>query len=185
MQERHNVREISARRTGGRLKVQLAETDRDILECLSLRYDIFSREMGATVGDGKTEIDRDRFDDYCSHLMVIDTESSELVATTRLLTNREAEKVGHFYSETEFDLSRVLQQPGVFMEVGRTCIHPGFRNGAALAMLWHGIGRQVAERKIEDRSTTMDLSKLKTGVYFVHFRDKNGKLGSKRVVKIH
>ena len=148
MNNRRFVKEISTRDTrSNRLKVRIAESEHEIRDCLALRYEIFANEMGANLAS--TEIDRDRFDAACTHLMVYELESGEVVATTRLLSSDEAPSVGGFYSQTEFDLDRVLARPGRFVEVGRTCIHPAYRTGAALALLWHGIAREVAEKKVD------------------------------------
>ena len=119
------------------LHAHLAETPEEIQQAQRLRAKIFSTEMGArfeTPG-----IDEDRFDPYCDHLLVRDTESGRLVGTTRLLRHERVMETGGFYTETEFDLSSVLRLPGRFVEVGRTCIHPDYRTGAAIATLWSGL----------------------------------------------
>ena len=54
-----------------------------------------------------------------------------------------------FYSETEFDLSNVINPDVSFIEIGRTCIHPAYRRGAVLAMLWRGIADIVVKNKID------------------------------------
>jgi putative hemolysin len=81
--------------------------------------------------------------------MVFDNRSGKVIATTRLLLEEDAIHAGLFYSETEFDLHQVLKQPGYFMEVGRTCIHPDFRKGAVLAVLWQGIATVIYENNID------------------------------------
>lgn len=121
--------------------VSLASTDTEVEQCLRLRYRIFADEMGATLRTARPGIDQDRFDPFCKHLMVRDTDNGEVIGTTRLLMSHDAAQVGMFYSETEFNLERILALPGRFMEVGRTCIHPDYRRGAALAMLWNGVAQ--------------------------------------------
>lgn len=118
-------------------------------QCYKLRFDVFSKEFGASLKGQPEGIDKDRFDDHCSQLVVLDNQTSELIATTRLLDNTGRNATGMFYSESEFDLSNILHPDVAFMEVGRTCIHPAYRRGAALAMLWQGIARLVLERKID------------------------------------
>ena len=49
----------------------------------------------------------------------------------------------------QFKLDAVLDLPGNFMEVGRTCIHADFRRGAVLAILWQGIADVVLENSID------------------------------------
>ena len=131
------------------ITVSLAASEDEIEQCLRLRYRIFAGEMGASINGGRPGIDHDRFDGHCKHLMVRDSASKEVVGTTRLLLSQDAAEVGLFYSETEFNLERVLSLPGRFMEVGRTCIHPDYRRGATLAMLWQGIAQMVVLHNVD------------------------------------
>lgn len=128
---------------------KVAETDNEIDECLSLRYAVFAGEMGARLTPNDSNIDKDRFDPYCKHLMVIDSKTQKVIATTRLLMDDDANKVGAYYSETEFDISNILSQDGSFMEVGRTCIHPYHRKGSVLAILWQGIAWIITQNNID------------------------------------
>ena len=132
-----------------RFSARLAEDTQEIEQCLRLRYLVFAEEMGASLSSAVDGIDQDKFDVFCKHLMVFDNRSGKVIATTRLLLEDDAIHAGLFYSETEFDLYNVLKQPGFFMEVGRTCIHPDFRRGGVLAVLWHGIAAVIYEHKID------------------------------------
>lgn len=132
-----------------RFSVFLADNPKQRHQCYKLRYDVFANEMGAEVRGTEPGIDKDRFDDACQHLAVYDNHTNELVATTRLLDNAGRDKVGIYYSETEFDLSNILSDGCRFMEVGRTCIHPDYRRGAALPLLWQGISRLVVENRVD------------------------------------
>jgi len=138
---------LAERTVPGRFAVRFADHDEDKNRCYRLRYDIFAGELGANLQYGR-HLDKDRFDDHCSHVMVIDQQTSQLVATTRLLAAADAVHTGGFYSATEFDISSVLAMPGTFMEVGRTCIHKDYRKGAVLALLWQGIAQIIADRGV-------------------------------------
>lgn len=113
-----------------------------------LRYEIFSREYGADLG-ASGGIDRDRFDPYCHHILVTDQETGEVIATTRILLGKDAAVTGGFYSEDEFDLQRLKANPGVFAEMGRTCVHEDYRASAALGMLWGGIARLLQQHDVD------------------------------------
>ncbi|MBD3669704.1 MAG: GNAT family N-acetyltransferase [Gammaproteobacteria bacterium] len=130
-----------------RYTVSLAKHPQDIEECLRLRYEVFAGEMNAQLGD--SGLDKDRFDDHCQHLMVREQNSGHIVATTRLLTSDDRDGIGFFYSETEFDIESILALPGRFMEIGRTCIHPEYRNGATLGILWQGLAAVTREQEID------------------------------------
>ena len=139
-----------------KLTVSIATSPEEINQCLQLRYKVFAEEMGAQLNPHKTSpantldpqatipIDKDRFDDHCAHLMVIDLHPRELAATTRVLSDAHIRCTGSYYSATEFNLENILKLPGNFLEVGRTCIHRDYRRGSAIALLWQGIASLVA-----------------------------------------
>lgn len=122
-----------------RLTVGLACSYEDVEAAQRLRYHVFVEEMGARTECKQPGIERDRFDPYCQHLLVRDNTWNEIVGCYRILTDTGALEACGYYSQTEFDLTRVLALPGRFMEVGRTCVHPDYRNGATLALLWRGL----------------------------------------------
>jgi len=132
-----------------RFRVEFAMTPELRLQCYRLRYRVFANEQGADIRGHEPGIDKDRFDDHCQHVAVFDNKTNELIATTRLLDNHGRHAAGKFYSETEFDISAILQDGKSYLEVGRTCIHPDYRRGAALPMLWQGIARYVLENRID------------------------------------
>ncbi len=132
-----------------RLGVKRARTPREVDRCLRLRYEVFATELGAALRSAEDGMDRDRFDRHAVHLMVYDRLSGETVATTRLLTSEGAVRAGSFYSETEFELAPVLARGGRFLEVGRTCIHPEYRSGMALALLWRGIAGELLRHEAD------------------------------------
>ena len=143
------VKENIRKNTNSRFSVRLAENNEEIEKCLRLRYRVFAQEMGARLSSNDEGVDKDRFDEFCKHLMVLDKDSGKVIATTRLLLSEDAKRAGFFYSETEFDLELILNQPGRFMEVGRTCIDPESRKGAVLAILWQGIAEIVVKNKVD------------------------------------
>lgn len=126
-----------------RFVVEFATTAEQVLETQQLRYQIFAGELGAHIDGGADGADRDRFDPHCRHLLVRETASGRVVACTRLLSDEGARAAGRFYSEGEFDLEMIRSLPGRVMEIGRTCVHPDFRNGAIIALLWSGIAAHI------------------------------------------
>ncbi len=134
---------------GGSLVVSLAADEDEVRACQALRYRIFAEELGARLGSAALGLDIDAFDPYCMHLLVRDSATGEVVATTRLLLDRDAGRAGLFYSETEFHLEPILALDARILEVGRTCIHADYRNGSAIAMLWAGLARLVEMHDID------------------------------------
>jgi len=132
-----------------KLKVELAISEADIRASQRLRYQIFAEEMGAQLPSSAEQLDKDRYDPYCQHLLVKDTLSGEVVGSTRILSERQARKAGGFYSESEFDLSRLLPLQGHSIEIGRTCIHPHYRKGRALTLLWAALAKYMDQHQVD------------------------------------
>ena len=128
------------------LDVGFAGSFAEIREAQRLRYQVFAGEMGAHLHTPLPGLDYDQFDAYCRHLLVRDNTTGQVVGYTRLLTAEQAQQAGGFYSQTEFDIEPILQLPGRFLEVGRTCIHPDYRNGATIATLWSGVAAFIVEQ---------------------------------------
>lgn len=130
-------------RRGERLYVELAAGPQAVREAQALRYRVFGEELGATLRQGHAGLDVDDFDAHCNHLLVRDAKSGVVVGCTRLLNGGDARRIGGFYSEHEFDLGAIARLPGRLLEVGRTCIAPECRQGAAIAVLWSGIAGYI------------------------------------------
>jgi putative hemolysin len=132
-----------------RLVVTLATTPDEVREAQRLRYRVFVDEMGARLDCNEPGIESDRYDRYCQHLIVRDAVSSEVVGCYRILADTEAVRAGGYYSQSEFDLTRILALPGRIMEVGRTCVHPDYRTGGTIAMLWQGLARYLVLNRFD------------------------------------
>lgn len=128
---------------GERPFVELAATDDEVREAQALRYRVFGEELGAKLRDHGEALDRDEFDPFCQHLLVRDARSGRVVGCTRILTDQNAQRLGRYYSESEFDLGPIPSLPGRLLEIGRTCISPEFRHGPAIAVLWSGLAGYI------------------------------------------
>jgi len=131
------------------LTVALAANIHEVREAQRLRYRVFAEEMGAKVPGREQGIDCDVYDAYCQHLLVRDAESNEVVGTYRILNGAQARRLGGFYSDEEFDLTRLNCLRDVTVEVGRSCVHPNYRNGATIALLWSGICAYMLQRNYQ------------------------------------
>jgi putative hemolysin len=129
-----------------RLELARAISAKDIEGAQRLRYRVFVEEMGARIATRAPGRDVDFFDPWCEHLVVRDRATEEIVGTYRILTAERARGLGTFYADTEFDLTRVAALKPSFMELGRACIHPAYRTGATLLLLWQGIAQLMLER---------------------------------------
>lgn len=136
----------TAKRSKGRnLHVGLASCETEILEAQKLRYRVFADEMGARLATRTPGVDRDIYDPYCEHLIVRDEDAGRIVGTYRILSPAAARKVGGYYSENEFDLTRLQHLRSRLVEIGRSCIDAEYRSGAVIALLWSGLARYMQE----------------------------------------
>jgi putative hemolysin len=132
-----------------RYVAEVARDEATIRASQALRYRVFAEEMGAHLHSRVEGLDYDEIDDYCDHLLVRDTQTGQIVACTRLLTDAQARRFGRFYSEGEFELEGVLALPGRFLEIGRTCVDPTQRGSVVLGTLWNGLAEYVTAGRFD------------------------------------
>ncbi len=111
----------------------------EVREAQRLRYQVFAGEMGARLPGTVPGHDIDLFDDYCEHLLVRDGATREVIGTYRVLTPVQAKRVGCFYSDTEFDLTRLRLLRERMVELGRSCVHAEHRHGGVIMALWSAL----------------------------------------------
>ncbi|MGF1670694.1 MAG: GNAT family N-acetyltransferase [Balneolaceae bacterium] len=111
-----------------RYTISIAKTEDEVEEALRLRYEIFYNEL-----------DRDKYDLPCHHLIVKENKRKQIIGTYRLQTYEMAEAGEGFYSDSYYKLNEfpdsILKQS---FEVGRACIDEKHRNGRVLYLLWKG-----------------------------------------------
>jgi putative hemolysin len=128
------------------LSVRLARTACDIEAAQRLRYRVFAGELGARLPSAGAARDEDCFDPWCEHLLVRDERADAVVGTYRVLTAERARRLGTFYAETEFDLTRLARLRNGLCELGRACVDPAYRGGPSLLLLWQGVVALMRER---------------------------------------
>ena len=128
-----------------RLHVGLAQCESEIREAQKLRYRIFAEELGARLPTRLPGIDIDLYDPYCEHLIVRDEANGRIVGTYRILSPQSAKRTGGYYSENEFDLTRLQLLREGMVEIGRSCIDPDYRSGGTIALLWSGLAHYMTQ----------------------------------------
>jgi putative hemolysin len=131
-----------------RLSTCIAETREEVRAAQRLRHRVFAEEMHARLATSEAGLDADAFDPHCDHLLVRDDRTREVVGTYRILPGDRARRLGGFYSESEFDLGAIGALPGL-VEIGRACVHPAYRNGTVIRLLWAGLTRYVLGHRYE------------------------------------
>ena len=150
----------------GPLEARLARTKKDIKRAQRLRYNVFYKD-GAAIADARTMLarrDKDAFDKICDHLLVIDHTATPpidgvrpfkrrppVVGTYRLLGQDAADRHGGFYTENEFDVGSLIERHRSlrFLELGRSCVLPPYRNKRTVELLWHGIWTYVRRHRFD------------------------------------
>ena len=166
-----------------RYEVRLAANADEIKESQQLRYKVFIEEMGGsvTVHPEGLQLERDEFDDYCYHLLLIDRKNKsegsngKIAAVTRLMPGSDAESGIGFCSAKEYDLGPLMRSRKKCLELGRTCIDKAYRNGLTLHYLWKGLGSFVSERDIDllfglASFPGNDVRKISMGLSFIYNR---------------
>ena len=131
--------DLKSIKPGRKLSAQITHDKNKIRQAQQLRYRIFALDMGAKLKTEAEGLDYDEVDEFCDHLIVTDNSTGRIIGYTRLLNQTQAEKLGYFYSQKEFNLDKVFALPGKFLEIGRTCVDPDFRGSAVMVTLWSAL----------------------------------------------
>ena len=87
-------------------------------------------------------LDQDLYDFGCEHAVLREKWTGEIVAYTRLKLFQ-GHEISQSYSAKEFEIVPQLSHLPNVLEIGRTCVHPRFRSGKALSMLWLNLAPKV------------------------------------------
>jgi putative hemolysin len=125
--------------------LKLAVTEEELASVLHLRFQVFNLELGLGFPTSShTQMDRDKFDAVCHHLMLIDKSTGQTIGTYRMQSYTMASQRLGFDAADIFDLNgipnSVLQAS---VEVGRACIAKEYRNSQALLFLWEGLANYL------------------------------------------
>jgi putative hemolysin len=126
---------------------RLAHSLRDLQAAQRLRFEVFNVELSEGLSESwQTQLDADRFDEACDHLLVEHVSTGEIVGTYRLQTGAMAAAGHGYYSAQEFDFAPFEPFRGEVVELGRACVHEQHRKMNVLNMLWRGISQYARQR---------------------------------------
>lgn len=120
-------------------RFEWVDTLKELQDVQRFRAKQFSHQFGLTFED---DLDQDLYDFGCEHAVLKDKWSGEIVAYTRLKLFQGYE-IGQSYSAQEFEIVPHLSHLPSIVEIGRTCVHPQFRSGKALSMLWLNMAPKI------------------------------------------
>jgi len=145
----------------GSMEVRLASKAAEVRQAQKLRYRVFYQEGSAIADTAKmmARRDVDAYDALCDHLLVIDhalpaarlRRSPAVVGTYRLLRQDVADRHGGFYTAGEFDIGGLIadHKSLKFLELGRSCVLPPYRNKRTVELLWRGIWTYVRRHRFD------------------------------------
>ena len=128
----------------GRYVARFGDGADDLLAAQALRYRCFVDLGGAIVScDG---YDCDSFDDGCTHVLINDCVSGDLVCCFRLLSLKNGGEINTSYAAQFYDLSGLNEVVTPMIEVGRFCMSPDVADGDVLRLAWGALARVVDDR---------------------------------------
>ena len=123
----------------GRYRARLAREPSDLGAALALR----------TLAFGTATLDIDAFDARCSHVLVEDIRSGDLVCCFRMLTLEGGSDLPGSYAAQFYDLSALAGFTGRMVELGRFCIHPDWTDPDILRLAWGAMTRHVDDNDVQ------------------------------------
>jgi len=130
-------------------EVRLTRTKEERKQVRQLRYEVFCKEEGASATEEQKNLgeEYDAYDTYADYMAVF--HNNKIVGTYRIIDREAAEKMGGFYTESEFNLSKIKRIKGNIAEMSRACVDAQYReDGLVIRLLWAGLCEYVVKRKV-------------------------------------
>jgi putative hemolysin len=128
-------------------RTRLAAGAEDLRAAQRLRFQVFNIELREGLQQSwDNQLDADRFDEACDHLLIEQAGTGEVVGTYRLQTGPSAAQHHGYYSAQEFDFAPYEEYRAEIVELGRACVHHEHRKMNVLQLLWRGIAQYATER---------------------------------------
>jgi len=131
--------------TKGCYRVRTAQSDVDLKAAQRLRYIAFHPDTA----NPDQALDSDRFDALCTHVLVEDMRSGQLVCCFRVLEFQNGGQIESSYAAQFYELSSLKRFSGRMIEIGRFCIHPDHSDPDILRLAWASLTRHVDAQGIE------------------------------------
>ena len=131
-------------------EVRLTRNKEERKQVRQLRYKVFVEEEGASTTEEQRALgeEYDSYDRYAEYMAVF--HNGRVVGTYRVIDRNAAEKMGGFYTESEFNISKIKKYHGNITEMSRACVDKAYReNALVMRLLWAGLGEMILRRKIE------------------------------------
>ncbi len=125
--------------------LRLAKNAEELESIFKLRFEVFNLELGLGLPNSNIfQMDQDKFDEVCHHLLLIAKNTGETIGTYRMQTYTMAAQYLGFDAADIFNLHSI---PDAILhssvEVGRACIAKNYRSSYTLLLLWQGLANYL------------------------------------------
>ena len=130
-------------------EVRLTRNKDERRQVRQLRYEVFVEEEGAAATEEQRALreEYDSYDRFAEYMAVF--HNGRVVGTYRIIDRKAAEKMDGFYTESEYNISKIKKYRGNIAEMSRACVEKSYRdNGLVMRLLWAGLGEMIVRRKI-------------------------------------
>ena len=115
----------------------------------ALRYAVFCEEEGAFATEEQKNLreEYDSYDRFAEYMAVF--HNGNVVGCYRIIDRAAAEKMGSFYTEYEYNISKIKKVRGNIAEMSRACVDARYRDNAlVMRLLWAGLSEYVLRRRV-------------------------------------
>lgn len=152
--------------------IKLAQTEEERKGLYKLRYyDLLQYFNEDYVNE--THEDKDDYDDYCNHLIIIDKENNEVVGTYRLIKSAHLSTLKSFLTEKEYNIDSLKKYN--ILEVGRSVVKEDHRDGVVIMLLWKAIITYAIANDVDFMIGTASFQGVDPSIYadaFSYLGDK-------------
>ena len=150
----------------GRYNARVAQSECEDEAAQKLRYRAFCSNGSAADG---VELDRDRYDVVCQHILIEDRSSGGVVCCFRILPISDTMPINASYSAQLYQFLALKEFQGRMVEMGRFCIAPANKDPDILRLAWAVMSRYVAQNNIRLLFGCSSFAGLDTGRYLDAF----------------
>ena len=130
-------------------EVRLTKNKEERRQVRALRYAVFCEEEGAYATEEQKNLreEYDSFDRFAEYMAVL--HNGRVVGCYRIIDREAAEKMGRFYTESEYNIAKLKKVRGNIAEMSRACVDVNYRDNAlVMRLLWAGLSEYVLRRKV-------------------------------------
>lgn len=151
--------------------IKTADSYQELIEIIKLRNKVFWNERLFIDQHYSKEIEK--FDFTADHIILIEKKSGLIIGSYRLISDQFCK---NFYSLSQYQMQEFTEAPGSKLELGRAVIHPQYRNGVTLSMVWKGIAKyaQISQADYFFGCTSIDSTDSQVAKFlWNHFKEQS------------